>query len=450
MLPRSRASFHHPLAGSSVSMTQVVPPAASAAPVPRTSYRWTICGLLFFSIVITYIDRQIIGLLKPQLSAEFGWSESDYANIAAGFQFAYAFGYLFGGRLLDWLGVKLGLPLALTLWSIVTAVHASFRSVGSFVAGQIALGLTQGGSFPGAVKTVSEWFPVKERALATGLFNLGSNTGAIICPLLIPWVALQFGWKTAFLLGGSLGIVWLIAWVLLFDYPEKHRRVSVSERDYIRDGQPPPAAPAAKLPWRELLRYRAVWAYLLAGILAGPVWGFYLFFLPDFLQKRFSLSLSEIGLPVAMFYAVAAFGGVAGGWLSSHFIGRGWSVNAARKTALLICALCVVPVFTAPFIPNLWVVVLVVGLAGSAHQGWSANLFTFVSDTMPKGAVSTVVGMGGFMAYFTGSIVAKIVGWTLEATGNYVLIFVGACSMYLLALTAIHLLVPKIGVTRGL
>ncbi|HEX2099972.1 MAG TPA: MFS transporter, partial [Candidatus Synoicihabitans sp.] len=329
-------------------MTPVVSP---AAPAPRTSYRWTICGLLFFSIVITYFDRQIIGLLKPQLSAEFGWSESDYANIAAGFQFAYAFGYLFGGRLLDWLGVKLGLPLALTLWSIVTALHAGLRSAGSFVIGQVALGLTQGGSFPGAVKTVSEWFPVKERALATGLFNLGSNTGAIVCPLLIPWVALHFGWKSAFVLGGSLGILWLIAWLVLFDYPEKHRRVSVSEREYIRDGQPP-AAPAAKVPWSQLLRYRAVWAYLIAGILAGPVWGFYLFFLPDFLQKRFSLTLGEIGLPVAIFYGVAAFGGVAGGWLSSHFINRGWTVNAARKTALLICALCVVPVFTAPFISN--------------------------------------------------------------------------------------------------
>lgn len=421
-------------------------PSADSPPahIPRTSYRWTICGLLFFSIVITYFDRQIIGILKPQLSAEFGWSESDYASVAAGFQFAYAFGYLFGGRLLDWLGVKLGLPLALTLWSIVTALHASLRSVGGFVAGQIALGLTQGGSFPGAVKTVSEWFPVKERALATGLFNLGSNTGAIVCPLLIPWIALRFGWQAAFMVGGCLGIVWLVAWLLMFDYPEKHSRVSAAERTYIRDGQPP-AAPAAKLPWRELLRYRAVWAYLIAGVLAGPVWGFYLFFLPDFLQKRFDLSLAQIGLPVAIFYAVAAFGGVAGGWLSSFLISRGWSLNASRKTALLACALCVLPVFTAPFIDHLWLVVVIVGLAGSAHQGWSANLYTFVSDTMPKGAVSTVVGMGGFVAYFTGSIVAKIVGWTLEATGSYVPVFIGACTMYVLSLAAIHLLVPRIG-----
>lgn len=415
-----------------------------AADRPRTSYRWTVCGLLFFSIVVTYFDRQIIGMLKPQLSAEFGWSESEYASIAAGFQFAYAFGYLFGGRLLDWLGVKLGLPLALTLWSLVTATHAALRSVTGFVAGQVALGLTQGGSFPGAVKTVAEWFPVRERALATGLFNLGSNAGAIVCPLVIPWIALRFGWQSAFLVGGCLGAIWLVAWVLLFDYPEKHPRVSDSERRYIRDGQPP-AAPAATVPWRELLRFRAVWAYLIAGILAGPVWGFYLFFLPDFLQKRFDLSLGQLGLPVAIFYAVAAFGGVAGGWLSSHLLARGWSLNAARKTALLVCALCVLPVFTAPFIHSLWIVVLIVGIAGSAHQGWSANLYTFVSDTMPKGAVSTVVGMGGFVSYFTGSVVAKIVGWTLEATGSYVPVFLGACTMYLLSFGAIQLLVPRIG-----
>ena len=433
--------------GDALASTPAPLPMSSAAcpapPGPRTSYRWTICGLLFLSIGVTDFDRQIIGMLKPQLSAEFGWSESDYASIAAGFQFAYAFGYLFGGRLLDWLGVKLGLPLALTLWSIVTALHASLRSVGSFVIGQVALGLTQGGSFPGAVKTVSEWFPIKERALATGLFNLGSNTGAIVCPLVIPWIALRFGWQTAFLVGGGLGAVWLVAWLLLFDYPEKHPRVSAGERAYIRDGQPP-AAPAGKVPWRALLRQRAVWAYLSASILAGPVWGFYLFFLPDFLQKRFALSLSQIGLPVAVFYAVAAFGGVAGGWLSSHLLSRGWSLNAARKTALLLCAVCVLPVFAAPLLNQLWLAVILVGLAGSAHQGWSANLYTFVSDTMPKGAVSTVVGMGGFVAYFTGSIVAKVVGWTLEATGSYALIFVGACSMYLLSLGVIHLLVPRI------
>jgi ACS family hexuronate transporter-like MFS transporter len=428
------------------------------------NFRWVVCGLLFFSVTINYIDRQIIGLLKLPLSKELGWSDTDYANIAAGFQYAYAFGYLFGGRAMDWLGVKLGLPISVFLWSLACAAHGVMRSVTGFMGARIALGISEGGNFPGAIKTVAEWFPAKERALATGIFNSGTNIGAIVCPLAVPWMATVWGWQATFFLTGLLGLVWIGAWSLIYEVPEKHRHLSEEERHYILDGQPSVVSDTPDEPrpgtsgfgsawaatgrtfaeWIKLLRYRPVWAYLIAGILAGPIWGFYLFFLPDFLQKRYHLKLTEIGPPIAVFYFLASFGGVAGGWLSSKLIGRGWSINAARKTSLLICAICVVPVFLAPYMTNLWLTVVIVGVAGSAHQGWSANLYSFVSDTMRKQTVGSVVGMGGFVSYFTGGVVAQLVGYLLRTTGSYGSIFAGASLMYVISLTALHLLVPKI------
>jgi len=443
---------------------------------PRGNYRWMICGLLFFSVVVNYIHRLTLSILKGPLSLELGWSETDYGYIAAGFSFAYAFGYLFGGRMMDRFGVKRGLPFFLLIWSAVASAHglcglidveAKFRltypwfswaergvvwttlamplTAAGFVFGRITLGLAQGCNFPAAIKAVAEWYPVKERALATGLFNAGSNFGAIVGPLAVVWLFRAVGWQATFYITGALGFVWVVAWWWLYDAPEKHPRVSPAEREYIRGGQPVVTEQPAKVPWRKLFGYRAVWAYLLASILAGPAWGFYQSFLPDFLQKAFNLELEATARWTGVFFAVATAGGVAGGWLAQMLLNRGWTVNAARKVSLLVCALAVVPVCLAPFAGNIWLAVLIVGIAGSAHQGWSANLFTVVSDTMPKETISSVVGLGGFMAYFTGGFVNGITGYILQKTGSYVPVFIYLSGMYLLALLAIQLLVPKIG-----
>jgi MFS transporter, ACS family, hexuronate transporter len=441
------------------------------------NFRWVICALLFFSVAVNYIDRLVIGILKAPLSEQLGWSESDYGNIAAAFSFAYAFGYLFGGRMMDRLGVKRGLPLFVFAWSIAATAHGLCALIGveetfrlsypwfswaekgvvwititmpmtaaGFMFARIALGLTEGGNFPGAIKTVAEWFPAKERALATGLFNAGTNVGAILCPIAVPWMFKHIGWAATFYLTGATGFLWVAAWWWVYETPEKHKRLSPAELAYIKEGQPPVETKHVAIPWRRLLRYRAVWAYVIASILAGPAWGFYQFFLPDFLKKSFKLTLQETGWWTGAFFFVAAIGGVLGGWLAGRLLNLGWTLNAARKVSLLICALAVVPVLFAPYASSVWLAVLIVGLAGSAHQGWSANLFSVVSDTMPREAISSVVGLGGFLAYFTGGFVNKFTGEILQRTGSYVPVFLYFSGMYVVSLILIQLLVPKIGV----
>ncbi|NDC74108.1 MFS transporter [bacterium] len=441
-----------------------------ASPAPGR-FRWTICGLLFCSVALNYIDRNIIGILKQPLSNELRWSETDYAHIASAFQMAYAFGYLFGGRVVDRLGVKRGLPWFVFLWSLAAAGHGLVSLIApevkltidltwlgvsapwvlpatvlGFMSARVALGLTEGGNFPGAIKTVAEWFPVKERALATGVFNAGTNVGAILCPIVVPWIYSHLGWATTFYVTGALGLVWLAFWWWLYEAPEKHPRLSAAELDYIRSGVVPVEEPKAQVSWLSLLRYRAVWAYLGASVLAGPVWGIYMFYFPDFMQKTFKLGLAEVGGWTAVFYLFASIGGVAGGWLSGRFLGLGWSVNKARKTTLLICAASVVPICLAPHAPSALVAVLIVGLAGSAHQGWSANLFSVVSDTMPKQAISSTVGLGGFVCFMTGAVVAEAIGVVLQKTGSYSLIFAAASLLYLVSLAIVQILVPRIGV----
>jgi MFS transporter, ACS family, hexuronate transporter len=450
--------------------------------------RWIICALLFFSVAVNYIDRLVIGILKKPLSAELGWTETDYGYIAAFFSFAYAFGYLIGGRAIDKLGVKKGLPIFVCLWSFAAVAHglvsfidksAQFQmsypwvkiillfsenfpwiskfdiffqwmilampmTAAGFLLARVALGLTEGANFPAAIKTVAEWFPVKERAFATGLFNAGTNVGAVLCPIAVPWMFSHIGWAWTFYITGATGFLWLIAWWFAYDEPEKHRWLSREELTYIRSGQPAVEEVPVKVPWLSLFRYRAVWAYVLASILAGPAWGFYQFFVPDFLQKRFNLTLQETGWWTGAFFGLAAIGGVAGGWLAGKLMGLKWSLNAARKTSLLICALAVVPVFFAPYAPTVLLAVLIVGLAGAAHQGWSANLFSVVSDTMPRDAISSTIGLGGFVAYFTGGFVNAGTGMVLQATGSYILVFAYFSGTYLLSLLAIQLLIPKI------
>jgi len=420
-------------------------PAADGAAQPIGNFRWVICGLLFFATAINYIDRQVLGILKTPLSHDLGWSQQDYANIVTAFQFTYAFGYLFGGRLMERFGVKRGLPLAALVWSLFAALHGLMRSVGGFSFARLGLGISEGGIFPAAIKIVGEWFPQKERALATGIFNSASNIGAIICPLTVPLLALKYGWPAAFYITGALGIVWVAVWMIVYDNPETHTRLSRGERAYIERGRPPAVETPTAVPWLTLLRDRAAWAYTIARLLADPVWWFYLFWLPGFLHEHFHLTTKQAGDRVSVVYAIAIVGSIGGGWLAAKLLGRGWSLDAARKTSLLVCALCVLPVFAAAFATNSWVAVMLVGLAAAAHQGWSANLYTFVSDTMPKRAVSSVVGLGGFAAGIASMGNAQIVGKVLTVThNNYVPIFVWASLMYVVAWIVLQLLVPKI------
>ena len=406
--------------------------------VPRL--RWWICGVLFLATTANYIDRQVIGVLKPTLQKDLGWSEIDYSNIVFWFQVAYAGGYLFAGRLMDRIGLRIGYTLAIFLWSIAAMSHAFARTVFGFSAARFGLGLAEGGNFPAAIKAISEWFPKKERAFATGLFNAGCNVGAIITPLAVPYITVTIGWPAAFLMTGAIGFVCMVAWMLIYRPPEKHPNLSTAELDYIRSDPPDPPAPIA---WLELLRYRSTWAFVVGQSMSSPFWWFYLFWIPGFLSDRYGINLLQMGPPLVMIYLISDFGSIAGGWLSSALIKRGWNINTARKFALLICALFVVPVFFTSMAPNVWIATLLIALAASGHQAWAANNYTLVSDTMPRRTVSSIVGIGGMAGALAGMFFAKFVGYVLEWTHSYKLLFALAPASYLTALLLIHLLLPK-------
>ena len=408
---------------------------------PASRYRWWICALLFMGTTICYLDRQVIGLLKSTLEHELHFTELQFADIVFWFQAAYAAGYLFAGRLNDLLGVRRGYGWAVLVWSIAAIAHAFVRTVTGFSIARIGLGIAEGGNFPAAVRTVSEWFPKRERALATGVFNAGSNVGVMVSALFVPWVTLRFGWETAFGITGALGLLWLVPWALCYRRPQDHPRVSKSELALI-ESDPPDRD--EKVPWLSLLRYRSTWAFVIATLLTSPVWWFYLFWVPDFLSKQQHFDLKSVGPPLILVYLIADFGSVGGGWLSSALINRGWTVNRARKIAMLACALCVVPVVFASTVSNPWVATILIGIAAASHQGWSANLYTLASDTNPRKAVSSIVGMGGMAGAIGGMFMAKFVGHILDITHSYILLFAIAPTAYLLAIAIIQLLVPKI------
>jgi ACS family hexuronate transporter-like MFS transporter len=416
---------------------------AAAPPIARAgSYRWRICALLFFATTINYVDRQVLGILKPELSASLGWSEAEYGNIVMAFQAAYALGLLAAGGLMDRLGTKLGYALSLVVWSVAAMGHALARSALGFSVARFALGLGEAGNFPAATKTVAEWFPRKERALAFGIVNAGSNVGAIITPLVVPLITLYWGWQWAFLLTGAVGLLWLAFWLPIYRRPEEHPHLSPQERAYIHSD--PPERDVA-LPWRRLLRHRQTWAVAIAKLLTDPVWWFYLYWLADFLKKEFGLGLSKLSLPLVVIYLVADVGSIGGGWLSSQMLKRGVSINRARKTAMLICALCVVPVTFAVMTHNLWIAVGLISLAAAAHQGWSANVYTLASDMFPRHAVGSVVGIAGMAGAVGGivfsGVVSRILQWT---NSNYVPIFMVCGGAYLAALAITHWLAPRL------
>ncbi len=407
-----------------------------------TRCRWTVVGLLFFAVTVNYIDRAVLGVLKPLLDQELGWDQKDYGWMVTAFQASYAAGYLLAGRLFDRMGVRVGFLLAVSLWSLAAMAHAVARSVLAFSIARSVLGLAEGGCFPAAIKAVTEWFPREQRAYATGLFNAGSNVGAILCPMVVPWLAHAWGWQGAFVATGAVGFLWVAAWFGLYHAPETHPRISAAELAYIRKDPP---ETTAKIPWLTLLRHKQTWAFMAGMMASAPVWWFYIFWIPDFLNKRYGLNLTQSSLPLMAIFFFSSFGGIGGGWLSSALLRRGWSANAARKTALLVCSLAVLPVFATPLVPHVWWAVGLVTLAAAAHCGYAANLYTLVSDTVPRQAVSSVVGIGGMAGSVAGMFFAQVVSRILHFThNNYLVPFALAATTYLLALGLIHLLLPRL------
>ncbi|MHB8501754.1 MAG: MFS transporter [Candidatus Acidiferrales bacterium] len=437
-----------PTSSSNSSASTVDAGSASAGNTPALGissrighFRWVICALLLFGTTKNYMDRQVLGILKDTLQHDFGWNEIDYGNLVSAFQIAYAAGMLLVGRLVDKLGTRLGYALAMIFWSLASMGTALASSLSSFALSRYALGFGEAAVFPASIKAVAEWFPKKERALATGIFNAGTNVGAIITPLIVPWIVVHWGWRAAFVGIGALGFVWLAFWLLIYRKPGEHPRVSKAELDYITSGV---AEPTGKISWARLIPLRQTWAFVAGKFLTDPVWWFYLFWVPGFLQSKHGLALTGLGVPVMVIYVISDVGSVAGGWLSSSLIKRGRSVNVARKTAMLICAIGVIPVVFAYRVESTWAAVWLIGLAAACHQGFSANLFTLTSDMFPARAVASVVGIGGMAGAIGGFFIATVVGHVLQWTGSYMIPFVIAGSAYLLALAVIQLLSPRL------
>ena len=414
----------------------------STAPTrPTSRFRWVILGLVFFATTVNYLDRMVMGILAPDLQKLYAITDVEYGKIQSAFALCYAFGQLASGGILDRIGVRLGFTLALVGWSAASMLHAVARSALGFGIMRGLLGIAESPNFPAAAKTIAEWFPRRERAFAFGFVNAGTNMGAILAPLTVPWLATNYGWQWSFIGTGAIGLIWLAFWLPLYRSPDAHPRVSASELAHIRSDPP---EPVVRVPWLTLFRYREAWAFAIGKFLTDSMWWFFMTWFPKFLNKSHGLNLLTIGIPLVVIYIMADVGSIAGGWLSSSMIHRGASVNRARKTALLICALGLLPVMFAQNISNLWGAVLILGLATAAHQGFSSNLYTLVSDLFPRQAVASVAGLGGTAGYIGAAIFQVVVGHLVEGAGNYTVPFVCAGLAYLVATACIHGLVPRI------
>lgn len=403
------------------------------------NYRWRICAMLFLATTINYVDRQVLGILAPQLQHELNWSDAQYGLIVTSFQVAYAIGFLFMGKMMDTLGSRLGYVLSMAWWSIAGMLHAVCRTATGFGIARFGLGLGEAGNFPAAVKVVAEWFPKKERSFASGIFVSGASVGAIVAPFTVPLIAIHYGWQMAFILTGLTGFVWMLVWLWMYRSPEKHPSLSPEELRHIRSDHP---EEVEHVRWISLLKFRQTWAFTLGKFLTDPVFSFFFFFLPKFFYTNHGVGLDSIGPPVMVIYLMSDIGSLAGGWLSSFFMRRGWSVNKSRKITMLIAAVTVTPVYFASQTPDLWTAVALIGLALAAHQAWSANIFTIASDMFPHHAVGSVVGIGSTLGAVGGMFGATIAGFLLETTGSYTPLFVVAGSTYLVALGIIHWLAP--------
>jgi MFS transporter, ACS family, hexuronate transporter len=409
-----------------------------------TRVRWIVCGLLFYATTVNYMDRMVLGILKPVLAAQLHWTETQYGLINSAFQLGYAVMMPIAGRLIDWVGIRIGYTAAVLFWSLSSMAHALAGSALQFGAARLGLGIGEASNFPAALKTIADWFPQRERATAIGLFNSGSNIGAVVAPLLVPVLTARFGWQSAFLFTGSLSMTWAVIWFLFYREPERHPWLSPQELQLIRSGQDSGAA-IERFSYVRLLKRRAAWAFVLGKFMTDPVWWFYLFWLPGFLNAKYGVDLIHLGPPLATVYLSADIGSIGGGWLSSVLLKRGWSPGAARKTAMLVCASAVT---AAIFVPNaaghLWVTVALVSVAASAHQGWSANIFAMASDCFPRRAMASIVGLGGFGGAIGGMLAQPVIGRWLDFSHDaYAPLFFVAGSMYLVALLIIHVLLPR-------
>lgn len=414
---------------------------ASKLVVKVGKYRWRVCAMLLAATTINYIDRQVLGVLAPFLQEKIGWSEIEYSYIVTAFQAAYAIGLLCAGAVIDRFGTRIGYALAIGIWSLAAMSHSLAVGVVSFAIARFALGLGESGNFPAAIKTVAEWFPQRERALAAGIFNSGSNIGAIVAPMLVPVVAARWGWQAAFLFTGGLSAIWVTVWLLTYRTPDDQPKLSAAEWAYIGHD---PSGSTIRLPWSQLLRYRQTWALVAAKFITDPIWWFFLFWLPKFLHAEYGLTLLELGIPLITIFLLADVGSIAGGWFAGRLIKRGWSINRARKGAMLTCALLIVPVTFAAKADNLWLAVGLVGLATAGHQGWSANVYTLASDMFPRHAVASVVGIGGFAGAVGGMLISTVIGILLQTTHSYVPVFLMAGSAYLFALVVVQVLTPRL------
>lgn len=407
------------------------------------NFRWVILFAIFLATTINYIDRQIISVLKPTILTWPGWTEMAYGQVISLFQLAYAVMMVIGGALIDRIGIRKGFAIAIVFWSLAAMGHAISGTVLSFMIWRILLGVGEAANFPASIKTVAEWFPRRQRALATGLFNSGTNVGAFVTPFMVAGILQATGsWRWVFIALGSLGFLWLVFWLALYRKPTEHPAVTKDELTFI---QSEPPEKSEKTPWLPLLGFKQTWAFAIGKFMTDPIWWVWLFWVPGFLSKKFGVDIKGMGIPLVVIYTMATVGSIGGGWISAILMKRGKSPNLSRKIAMLICALCVVPVIFAAGTTNIWVAVLLIGLACAAHQGWSANIFTLTSDMFPKRAVGSVVGIGGAAGGIGGFFIANIVGWILNLNpGNYLPIFIVAGSMYLSALLIIHLIVPKL------
>ncbi|WP_338876241.1 MFS transporter [Spirosoma sp. SC4-14] len=418
------------------------------------NFRWSVVALLFFATTINYLDRQVIGLLKPTLEDEFNWTETDYSRIVMAFTMAYATGYLVFGRFIDKIGTKLGYTISLIAWSIAAMFHAVATSTLGFGIARAALGLGEAGNFPAAIKAVAEWFPKKERAFATGIFNSGTNIGAVVAPVMVPWILGAYGWEEAFIITGAIGFIWLIFWFIFYESPNRQKRVSKAELAYIHSDIDAEEN-AAPVRWGRLFGIRQTWAFVFGKMLTDPIWWFFLFWLPSYFSTTFNLDLKKPSLPLVIVYTATTIGSIGGGYLSSYLIRRGWTVFRARKTTMFIFALCVVPIVAARYATDIWQAVALISLAAAAHQAWSANIFTTASDVFPKKAVSSVIGIGGTAGSIGGVLFPMLVGWILDTykeagnlNGGYNLIFIICGSAYLVAWAIMHFFTPRMEMVK--
>lgn len=426
----------------------LTPSRAETATGSPGSYRWIVCALLFFATTINYIDRQILSLLKPMLDEQLHWTNADFGNINAAFQGAYAVGLLGFGWFIDKFGTKVGYAVSIFMWSLAAIGHSLVGSIRGFMFARVCLGLGEGGNFPSSIKAVALWFPKCERAFATSLFNAGANVGAIIAPAVIPWIAITWGWQGAFIAAGLLGFIWLLFWIPFYDVPERQKRVGVAELALIRSDFEEPCD-SEKLPWSTLLKYRQAWSFIVAKFMTDPVWWFFLIWLPDYFKKTRHLDIKNSWVHLVTIYTIVTVLSIAGGWITGHLTKKGWSITRARKTGMLFFAACVAPIFFVTQVGD-WAAVLLIGLAGAAHQAWAANLYTTVSDMFPKKALASLIGLGS-MAGSVGGILFPIYTGKLldrfqaegDITTGYTIIFAMCSAAYLLAWIVNHFLAPS-------